>query len=122
MPASSVWMVPLILPKKPKSPSTPSALTNVVTASLANIQHLRQEGRSSVQLELNGQINLMPEVAPVFAFHLRYGHVEARAQSAILKRLVQHEVCPPFDSLADRGSTAYDGDHYGLLVRAVSRD
>ena len=27
MPASSVWMVPLILPKKPKSPSMPSART-----------------------------------------------------------------------------------------------
>ena len=28
-----------------------------------------------MQLELNGQIDLMPEVAPLFAFHLRYGHV-----------------------------------------------
>src|SRR5207244_12043467 len=63
-------------------------------ASLAYIPQLRPEGLSCVQLELNGQIDLVPEVAPVFAFHLWDSHVQNRANSAILNRLAQHEVAP----------------------------
>src|SRR5437870_8774898 len=90
-------------------------------ASLADIPHLGPEGLSCVQLELNRQIDRVPEVAPVFAFHLRDSHVQNRANSAILNRLAQHEVCPHFEGLADRGSAVYDREHYRPLIRGVRR-
>src|SRR5438445_13216951 len=90
-------------------------------ASLADIPHLRPAGLRCVQLELNGQIDRVPEVAPVFAFHLWDSHVQNRANSAILNRLAQHEVCPHFEGLADRGSAVYDREHYRPLIRGVRR-
>src|SRR5207244_3554666 len=90
-------------------------------ASLADIPHLGPEGLSCVQLELNGQIDRVPEVAAVFAFHLRDSHVQNRANPAILNRLAEHEVCPHFEGLADRGSAVYDGEHYRPLIRGVRR-
>src|SRR2546422_2633306 len=90
-------------------------------ASLADIPHLGPERLPCVQLELNGQIDRVPEVAPVFAFHLRDSHVQNRANSAILNRLAEHEVCPHFEGLADRGSAVYDREHYGPLIRGVRR-
>src|SRR5439155_3383450 len=90
-------------------------------ASVTNIQHLCLERLPCVQLELNGQIDRVPEVAPVFAFHLWDSHVQNRANSAILNGLAQHEVCPHFEGLADRSSTAYDCEHHGPLIRGVRR-
>src|SRR3989442_5123574 len=90
-------------------------------ASLADIPHLGPEGLSCVQLELNGQIDRVPEVAPVFAFHLWNSHVQNRANSAILNGLAEHEVCPHFEGLADRSSTAYDCEHHRPLIRGVRR-
>src|SRR3989442_16009584 len=54
---------------------------------------------------------------PVFAFHLWDSHVQNRANSAILNRLAQQEVCPHFEGLADTGSAVYDREHHGLLIR-----
>src|SRR5439155_15771907 len=90
-------------------------------ASLADIPHLGPEGLPCVQLELNGQIDRVPEVAPVFAFHPWDSSVENRANSAILDRLAQHEVRPQFEGLADRGSAVYDREHHGPLIRGVRR-
>jgi len=90
-------------------------------ASLADIPHLGPEGLPCVQLQLNGQIDRVPEVAPVFAFHLWNSHVQNRANSAILNRLAEHEVCPHFEGLADRGSAVYDREHCGPLIRGVRR-
>src|SRR5438876_4939086 len=59
-----------------------------------------------------GKSTWLPEVAPVFAFHLWNSHVQNRANSAILNGLAQHEVCPHFEGLADRSSTAYDCEHH----------
>src|SRR5438309_4418686 len=90
-------------------------------ASLTDVPHLRPEGLSCVQLELNGQIDRVPEVVPVFAFHLWHSHVQNRANSAILNRLAEHEICPHFEGLADRSSAVYDCEHYVPLIRWVRR-
>src|SRR5437667_1478514 len=90
-------------------------------ASLTDIPHLGPEGLPCVQLQLNGQIDRVPEVAPVFAFHLWDSHVENRANSAILDRLAHNEVCPHFEGLAERGSAVYDCEHYGPLICWVRR-
>src|SRR5438094_2360957 len=102
--------------------STPSGNVSLVRmASLADIPHLGPKGLPCIQMQLDGQIDLVPEVAPMFAFHLRDSHVQNRANPAILNRLTQHEICPHFEGLAERGSTAYDCEHHGPLVRGVRR-
>jgi len=85
-------------------------------ASLTDIPHLGPEGLPCVQLQLNGQIDLVPEVAPVLAFHLWDSHVENRANSAILDRLAHNEVCPHFEGLADGGSTVYEEKKQEVLA------
>jgi hypothetical protein len=85
-------------------------------STFTDVEDFPNEGLAAGAGKGDGQVNFVPEISAMLAFHPGKRQVEEAVQVGLLNRFAQHEIRPCFDGRAYAGCAVQDREDNRLFV------